>query len=60
MLGLSACGSEGGAKLAQSTLTFTEKDPGDLSFVDNPPATKLGRQGPEKLSDGDHIWVPKK
>ncbi|MDQ3850267.1 MAG: hypothetical protein M3296_06600 [Actinomycetota bacterium] len=41
--------------MSEKTLKFTEKDTNDFSFIDNPPKTKLGRQGPEKLSNGDQL-----
>ena len=53
--GVAACGSDDATKLTQKTLTFTEQDTDDFAFVDNPPKTKLGEQGPEKLSNGDQL-----
>jgi hypothetical protein len=52
-LGVSACG--GGTKLDQKTLKFTEKDTNDFGFADVPPKTKIGKQGPEKVSPGDQL-----
>jgi hypothetical protein len=52
-VGVSACG--GGTKLSEKTLKFTEKDTNDFGFVDNPPKTKPGKQGPEKVSNGDQL-----
>jgi hypothetical protein len=57
VLALSACGGGGNAKLSDQTLKFTERDKGQnaFGFVDNPPKTRLGREGPEKVSNGDEI-----
>lgn len=54
-IGVSACGSDTKTELSQMTLKLTEKDTDDFGFVDNPPRTKLGREGPEKLSNGDQL-----
>lgn len=54
-LTLSACGGVQSAKLSEKTLTFTERDTDLFSFFDNPPKTKLGHDGPEKLSNGDQL-----
>lgn len=51
-VGLSACGDSG---LKQKTLTFTEKDTDNFGFADNPPAAKVGDQGPDKLTPGDAL-----
>ncbi len=54
--GLAACGdSDDGGKLEKKSLKIAERDTEDFSFSDNPPRTKLGDQGPEKLSPGDVI-----
>jgi hypothetical protein len=51
VLGLSACGG-GGYKTR--TLSFSERDFNeDFGFADAPPKTKLGKQGPERLTPGD-------
>ena len=53
-VGLAACGdSDDGVKLEKKTFKITEKDTNDFSFTDNPPRTKLGPDGPEKMSGGD-------
>jgi hypothetical protein len=39
----------------ERTLTFTEKDSNDFGFVDNPPKTTVGKQGPRRLSIGDAL-----
>jgi hypothetical protein len=54
-LGLSACGGDDNAKLREKTLTLTERDTDFFSFVDAPPKTKLGPDGPEKVSNGDQL-----
>ncbi|MCA1701553.1 MAG: hypothetical protein LC790_22740 [Actinobacteria bacterium] len=50
-VGLSAC-KKG---LEEKTLTFTEKESNNFGFLDNPPKAKLGKEGPDKLTDGDVI-----
>ena len=57
MTALTACGdSDGGGKLEKKSFKITERQgDDDFSFSDNPPKTKLGDQGPEKLSPGDQI-----
>src|SRR5437867_3465942 len=50
VLGLSACGSN---NYKTKTLNFTEKDTNYFGFNDAPPTTKLGAEGPKKLSPGD-------
>jgi hypothetical protein len=52
VLGLSACGGGG---YDTKTVTVTEKDSGDFGFNDAAPKTKVGKQGPEKLSVGDQL-----
>jgi hypothetical protein len=42
-------------QFTQLTLNFTEKDTNDFAFIDHPPKTKFGRQGPNKLSNGDQL-----
>jgi hypothetical protein len=54
-LTLSGCGGGGNSKLAEKTLTFTERDTNFFSFFDNIPKTKVGPDGPEKLSNGDQL-----
>lgn len=54
LLGLSACGDDD-PKLEEQTLRFTEQETDDFSFADNPPRTKLGERGPERLSPGDEL-----
>ena len=53
--GVAACGDDEGTKLTQKTLTFTEQDTDDFAFVDNPPKTTVGEEGPQKLSNGDQL-----
>ena len=56
MIALTACGdSDDGGKLEKKSFKITEREGDDFSFSDNPPKTKLGNQGPEKLSPGDQI-----
>lgn len=52
ILGLSACGGGG---YDTKTLKLREKDTGDFGFSDAAPKTKVGKQGPEKLSPGDGL-----
>jgi len=54
-LGLSACGSDDDPKLEEQTVNATEQDTEDFGFSDNPPKTKVGEEGPEKLSPGDEL-----
>jgi hypothetical protein len=54
-LGLSACGGDDNAKLQEKTLMLTERDTDYFSFVDAPPKTKLGPDGPENVSNGDQL-----
>lgn len=55
-LGFSACGDDDdNPKLEEQTLRFTEQETEDFGFADSPPKTKLGEQGPEKLSPSDEI-----
>jgi hypothetical protein len=51
-LGLWACGGDD-VKLTEKTLKYTEKETQKFGFADNPPKTKIGRNGPEKVSNGD-------
>ena len=54
--GLAACGdSDDGVKVEKKSFKITERESDDFSFSDNPPRTKLGNRGPEKLSPGDVI-----
>jgi hypothetical protein len=52
ILGLSACGGGG---YDTKTVKATEKDTQDFGFSDAAPKTKVGKQGPEKLSPGDAL-----
>lgn len=52
---VSSCGDDSGTKLTEKTLKFTEADTDNFAFVDNPPKTKLGEEGPEELSNGDQL-----
>ena len=54
-LGLSACGGDDNARLQEKTLTLTERDTDYFNFVDAPPKTKLGSDGPENVSNGDQL-----
>lgn len=55
-LGVAACGSDkSDPAFTQQTLRFTEQDTNDFSFIDNPPKTTFGKEGPEKLSNGDQL-----
>ena len=54
-LGLSACGSDDDPKLEALTVNATEQETEDFGFADNPPKTKVGMEGPEKLSPGDEL-----
>jgi hypothetical protein len=53
--GLAACGGDDTAQLQARTITFTERDTDYFSFVDAPPRTKLGPDGPENVSNGDQL-----
>lgn len=52
-LGLSACGDADEPTLTQKTLKYTERETDNFGFVDTAPKTKLGDEGPERLSNGD-------
>jgi hypothetical protein len=52
ILGLSACGGGG---YDTKTVNVLEKDTDDFGFSDAAPKTKVGKQGPEKLSPGDGL-----
>jgi hypothetical protein len=52
---VSACGGDDDVKLEKSTLNFTERETDEFGFVDAPPRTRLGREGPERLSNGDQL-----
>jgi hypothetical protein len=52
VLGLSACGGGG---YDTKTVKVSEKDTNDFGFSDAAPKTKVGKQGPEKLSTGDGL-----
>jgi hypothetical protein len=43
----------GGTDFKEKTLRLTESSGGTFSFVDNPPKTRQGKEGPEKVSNGD-------
>jgi hypothetical protein len=49
-LGLSACGKDG---YKEKTLTLQERETNFFGFNDAAPKTKVGKEGPEKLSPGD-------
>jgi hypothetical protein len=51
-IGAAGCG---GQKFDEQTLKYTERDTNDFGFVDAPPKTTMGKQGPEKLSSGDIV-----
>ena len=53
VLGLSACGDDQKPTLTQKTLNFTERETDNFGFTDNAPKTKVGDEGPERLSNGD-------
>jgi hypothetical protein len=56
--GLTATGSSGQAPVvtfSKQTFTAQEKDTDDFAFIDNAPKTKLGREGPRRLSPGDQL-----
>jgi hypothetical protein len=52
---LAGCGGSSGTQFKAQTLTFDEKDTNVFGFVDAPPMTKTGPQGPEKVSNGDEV-----
>jgi hypothetical protein len=52
-IGLSGC--LGGQDFDEKTLVYTERESDDFGFVDAPPRTRLGRQGPERFSPGDQM-----
>ena len=53
---LTACGdTDDGGKLEKKSFKITERESDDFGFSDNKPTTKLGDQGPEKLSAGDQL-----
>src|SRR5436309_1573281 len=54
-VGITACGGDDNAKLGEKTLRFTEQETQNFGFADNPPQTKIGRDGPAKLSNGDQL-----
>jgi hypothetical protein len=54
-LALAACGDDRGPTPSQSTLTFTEQETENFGFADNAPATKIGNEGPQELSNGDQL-----
>ncbi|MEA2190935.1 MAG: hypothetical protein QOI73_1056 [Solirubrobacteraceae bacterium] len=54
-IAFAACGDGSGPKLTQKTLKFTEADTDNFALVDNAPKTKFGKDGPEKLSNGDQL-----
>ena len=49
----SACGDDDDVKLEKKTLSFTERDTDEFGFIDAPPKTEVGHEGPEKLSNAD-------
>jgi hypothetical protein len=55
-LGLAACGSDDDAAIVkQRILTFVEQPTDHFSFSDVAPKTKVGEEGPERLSSGDQL-----
>lgn len=50
---VSACGSDDGVKFEKKTLSFLERDTDEFGFVDAPPKTTLGIDGPKRVSNGD-------
>jgi hypothetical protein len=50
-----ASGQETVVTLTKQTFTVQEKDTNDFAFVDNAPKTKIGREGPRRLSPGDQL-----
>ncbi len=52
---VSACGGDDDVKFEKKTLSFTERDTEEFGFADAAPRTKLGREGPEKVSNADQI-----
>ena len=54
-LTLAACGDEGEPPLSHQTVTFTEQETENFGFADHPPATKLGDEGPQRLSSSDQL-----
>jgi hypothetical protein len=50
---VSACGGDDDVKFEKKTLSFTERDTDEFGFVDAPPKTRVGHEGPEKLSNAD-------
>ena len=55
-LGLAACGGDdAGPSVTERTLTFAERPTDNFSFADTPPRTKMGEEGPERLSNGDQL-----
>lgn len=53
-LGPAGCGDGQAPELPDKTLRFTERQTENFGFVDAAPKTKLGAEGPESLSNGDH------
>ena len=52
------CGDdeEDGVSLVKKTFVYDERESqDDFAFVDNPPKTTVGREGPERLTAGDQI-----
>jgi hypothetical protein len=54
LVALTGCGGKG-PNMKKETFTVVERDTNDFAFVDNPPRTKVGPQGPESLSPGDQL-----
>jgi hypothetical protein len=56
---ISTAGSSGQAPapvaFTKQTFTVQERDTNDFAFIDNAPKTKVGRNGPRRLSPGDQI-----
>jgi hypothetical protein len=45
----------GPVTFSKQTFTLQEKDGNDFGFVDAPPKTKFGKEGPRRLSPGDQF-----
>ena len=55
---IGTAGSSGQAptvSFSKQTFTAQERDTNDFGFVDNAPKTKLGRNGPRRVSAGDQL-----
>lgn len=54
-LAVAACGDDDKTQFSEQALEFTEQPSENFGFSDNPPRTRVGEEGPEKLSNGDAI-----